>query len=217
MENKECNMVIITRNKERICIFTLWLIFLITIKATNSYAQFGPGSSIPNNAGMPLMGWNQYNTRGNATPRDRWNSERYLYTVQLKNDSAFQIQTFIDFATNKHFFNFKSEGVLYSIVPTQTKSLSRITEEGFKLVGIPNDSCWLFPVEFGKINTYSPLSEMKAKYVTAIQKEGGLIMPLTKGNLLAMMSEPSIEVMKLIERKKLTKAVQAYNTVKKKH
>ncbi|HTJ53389.1 MAG TPA: hypothetical protein VL443_28235, partial [Cyclobacteriaceae bacterium] len=81
---------------------------------------------------------------------------KYEFTVRLKNDSMFRVKSRIDISTNKHFITVKKDKQKINISPADTKSISHISKyNGYTIKGIPADSCWLFMVDKGKINSYS--------------------------------------------------------------
>jgi hypothetical protein len=101
-------------------------------------------------------------------------------------------------------------------LPGDTQEIYRMTASGVKISGQPADSCWLFKAVSGKISAYSYLAEVGYSYVIAIQdteEENQPIVPLTKKNLEAMVGTPENDnVLKLIEKGKLVKALEAYNS-----
>jgi len=80
---------------------------------------------------------------------------------------------------------------------------------GKRITGIPHDSCWFFPVDTGKIRTYSVVSDIDYPVIGYIQKGADKpILPLTKENLMPMVNE---NARKLTEKEKLLIAIQQYN------
>jgi hypothetical protein len=139
-------------------------------------------------------------------------SNKYAFTIILKNDSVIVTKTKIELG-KVHSVKVKRKGEKIEIKPEDTKELARLTYSGAVLKGIPADSCWLFRCGKGKINTYSSLAEEGTGYTVAIQDgENGPIVPLNKKNLENMIPVGSDEkIMKLIEKGKLVKAIDAYN------
>jgi hypothetical protein len=41
--------------------------------------------------------------------------------------------------------------------------------DGMKISGVPNDSCWLFKTEIGKVNLFSCIAEPNTEMITAMQ------------------------------------------------
>jgi len=148
-------------------------------------------------------------------------SHKYDFTITLKNDSVFTVRTNIDISKKKHFIVVKKNKEKVNIHPEDTKSISRITnyednkfiKDGRVLEGIPADSCWLFKSYAGKINCYSFLAETGLYYIIAIQN-GYMspIVPLTKENLSGMIVTDDPKILKMIEKQKFDKAIEAYNT-----
>lgn len=96
------------------------------------------------------------------------------------------------------------------IKPRDTKEISRYTYSGLKITGIATDSCWLFKVETGRINSYSYYPDEYPGRIVAIQKGSGPIVPYNKQNLLAMVSDdPDIVV--IVEEGLYMKAIDMYN------
>jgi hypothetical protein len=138
-------------------------------------------------------------------------SNKYTFTVVLDADSALQSKTRINIKSKKHTIQVKAANGKLSLTPANTREIYRITLSGKKLSGLPADSCWLFKSVTGKINAYSYLAEEGYTYVIAIQDgDDGPILPLTKNNLLAIMDDDP-KIFKLIEKKKLLTALEAYN------
>lgn len=140
----------------------------------------------------------------------------YEFRVVLWDDSTFMTDTRIDVVEKgNHSITVKSKKDQWRFFPKDTKSISRITLEGKKLVGIPADSCWLFKAESGRINCYSFLAEPGMTHVIAIQDgEDAPIVPLTKENMLAIIGPEDARVYKLVQKGKLIKAVIEFNAAK---
>jgi hypothetical protein len=141
-------------------------------------------------------------------------SAKYQFHITLNNDSTFMARTMINLPKEKenHSITIKSKKERTTLYPADTKSISRTTSDGMRLVGIPADSCWLFKTSKGKINSYSFVAEPGMDYVIAIQNgNDGPIVPLTKDNLLAITGTENEKVAKLIEKGKLIKAIEFYN------
>lgn len=142
-------------------------------------------------------------------------SNKYEFTVVLKNDSMFDVRTRIDLPKDKgnHSITFKTKTGKQTLSPSDTKAITRITYEGKQLYGIAADSCWLFKTDAGRINSYSFLAEPGMSYIIAIQDgENGPIVPLTKENLQAIVGTGNEKINKLLAKDKLIKAVEEYNS-----
>ena len=139
-------------------------------------------------------------------------SVKYPFTVELKNDSTFTVKTRIEHTDATHALTVKDGNrKKVNISPSDTKAIFRIRADGWKIYGIPADSCWLFLSEPGYINSYSFLAEPGMSYVIAIQDgEDGPIVPLTKDNLLPILGNDP-KILKLIDKGKLVKAVELFN------
>jgi hypothetical protein len=193
-------------NKQKRFIVQLILI----IASINCYGQFTPVTTtmrtpygnVPYTYYVPGPRY-YYGGQGNI-------SFKYDFTIDFGNDSSLTTLTKINLSDERHFLKVKVNKVKTEIKPGDTRSISRITYEGQKLVGIPADTCWLFKVRSGKINLYSFLAEMDLNYVIAMQEGDGPIVKIRKEPLLAIM-EGDEELQKLIKRGKYIKAVERYN------
>ena len=141
-------------------------------------------------------------------------SMKYQFEIVFYFDSTLNTRAKIDFSDNRHSMKVKSgKGKKEHLFPSGTKEIYRITSEGKRIKGVPADSCWLFKTVEDKINAYAFLPEGQYTYVTAIQDgDTNPIVPLTRKNLGAIvgnLADP--EVLKLIEKNKLIKALQLYN------
>jgi hypothetical protein len=96
------------------------------------------------------------------------------------------------------------------IKPIETVELFRILPDGRKFAGVATDSCWLFQCSRGKINGYSRLAEQNDDYIVAIQAGDGPISALNENNLKVLVGDHK-RALELIEKKKLLKAIQAFN------
>ncbi|MFM7859343.1 MAG: hypothetical protein ACKO96_47325 [Flammeovirgaceae bacterium] len=192
------------------------LLFIIFFCSISSLAQMMP----MNNTIRTPYGNATYTTwvpgprmyyGGTATP-----SYKYLFTIVLKtdNDSTLLVKAKIDASEKKHVIKAKVNKQKIVIKPTDTREISRIAPWGEKLVGLPTDSCWLFLAIKGKINAYSYLAEKGTSSwgsIIAVQKgEGQPILPLNKDNLEEMVAD-NPEALTFAKKKKLEKAITAYN------
>ena len=154
-----------------------------------------------NYVGMPMS---YYRTTGPV-------SYKHKFFVILKNDSSFSCKTSIDFTEETHSITYKHGKKEITLKPSDTKTLSWMTQTGRQILGIAADSCWLFKVNADKINSYSFLAEENMLAIIAIQKgNDGPIVPLNKETLRAMVGDDP-KTLKLIESNKLVKAIQRYN------
>lgn len=144
-------------------------------------------------------------------------SYKHTFTVVLQDGSVLTDKARIEIQKEGHTINFGKKGQEQVLMPNDTKQLSRLTNDGKLLKGIPADTCWLFKTKAGVIHQYSFLAEENSPYVIAIQKrDNGSIMALNKQNLVELMPDANPKVKKLIEEGKLLKAVDAYNRFKSK-
>jgi len=190
----------------------LFIIILLLFTPFVSHAQMIPmRTTIPTPYGNVTQ-----TTYIPGPPRYYYNgpvSYRYTFNIVLKNDSAFSAKGKINFEDHKaQSLVYKSGKTRKSLFPSNTKSVSRITIDGKVLPGVPADSCWLFRTSTGKINQYSFLAEPDTPFVTAIQDgNNGVIMALTKENLLYLVGNDNARVIKLIEKEKFLKAIALFN------
>jgi hypothetical protein len=136
---------------------------------------------------------------------------KYALTAILKDSTTLESYTSIDFDEKQGSIVFKNKKEKSTVTPNQTIELFRTNSEGRKYIGIPADSCWLFLCTKGKINTYSNLPELNIKFAIAVQKGDGLILPITKQNLIEMVGDHK-KALALIEKKQYIKAVKAFNS-----
>jgi len=148
-----------------------------------------------------------YSHGGNAGVQ----SPKFDYVIVFKNDSTIKKFTKINLEDSIHTLNIKVKGEKYIIKPTDTKSItftSSIT--GLSYIGIPNDSCWLFKVEKGRISSYAFEPENNILYIVAFQYGTGPVLGLTKENL-----EPIIKnnekAMKFLNKGQLNRAIKIFN------
>jgi len=150
-----------------------------------------------------------YNVGGNSLG---YPVAKYEFYAVLKNDSVIRDRTFINYdsADKTYFVEIKKRKETLVLKPGDTKELYRILPSGLKLPGVPADSCWLFRVGKGKINSYSFFAPDDFGYVMAIQKEGGPILPLTENNLKEMVDyNPAYD--RLFRRKHFKRIIETYN------
>jgi hypothetical protein len=141
-------------------------------------------------------------------------SQPHVFAIVFREDSIVQVNTKIDVSYKRHFLIAAGRKGQVAITPLDTKEIYRMLPSGVRMTGVAADSCWLFKVRSGKINSYSFLAEPETKYVIAIQKgQDGPVIPLNSKNLLDMMGENvEADVLELIEKKKLTKAIELFNS-----
>jgi hypothetical protein len=178
-----------------------------------SVAQFVP---VPSTIKTPYG--NVQSTTYHYMPMNYYNvgqaSVKYAFTVVLQSDSVFTAKARIDVSKKQHVLPVKTREGKRDIFPGNTKQIYRETSTGKKIVGMPADSCWLFKSVTGKINAYSHLAEVGYSYIIAIQDgDRAPILPFTRKNFEAMIGTADKKVLKLIEKGKLLKALQAYDEV----
>jgi hypothetical protein len=147
-------------------------------------------------------------------PSNRTDSVKFddRLEVVLANDSVIRVKGALTTIDESHFYlkATKYKPNKGKIKPSDTKEISRYTYSGLKITGIAADSCWLFKVETGRINSYSYYPDEYPGRIVAIQKGSGPIVPYNKQNLLAMVSDdPDIVV--IVEEGLYMKAIDMYN------
>jgi hypothetical protein len=139
-------------------------------------------------------------------------SYKHDFTIVMKNDSVFTERMAIDISEKQHKFSIKTNSGQRVVRPADTKQVSRLSHSGFRIKGVPADTCWLFLTAKGKINCYSFLAEEGYDYVGAIQQgEEGPLLSFTKANVLALINPQDKAMKDLIDRGKLVKAIIKFN------
>jgi len=142
---------------------------------------------------------------------NRPTNKKHVFTIVLLNDSTLEAKAKINISDSVHSLKWGKKENERIIMPSDTKEIYRIADDGRKITGLPRDSCWIFLVEEGRIRKYSITSETDYPTVAFIQKEGiGSIVSLTKENLLGMVGDNERAV-SLAKKGKLLKAIDLYN------
>jgi hypothetical protein len=155
--------------------------------------------------------WNGfYNTRVKG-------SEQHQFKVTFKNDSLAWLGGKIDYHKDSYFLDItvpKDQAVF----PAKTKSIETYVMSGegkrYAMIGIANDTSWLFKIGSGKINSYAMLAEANMGNTTLIQSGDGPLMPLTLSNLLKMVSD-NPKASEIAYRGNFVRAIEVYNRAKK--
>ena len=152
-------------------------------------------------------GYNKYNYYRNTSS----GKSGYDYTIIFKNDSVVQAFTKIDVSDSVRRIEIKEGKAEFVIKPHDTKRVYRVCKSGQRIIGMPTDSCWLFKVGEGKINSYSVLPYEYNPVIVAIQQgKDGPIIPLSKEILKKIIGDDP-KLTKLIEKKKFNKVIELYN------
>ena len=188
----------------------IFIVILFLVRGIVS-AQFGPSYST-----VRTPYGNVTTMTYNYTPRTYGNtgaSQKYNFTVVLNSDSTISAKTKIDVKEKQNKLIIKTPSGKQDILPKDTKELFRINTAGKKVTGIPADSCWLFKIIYGKINSYSNLSDALAFGSIAVQKgDDAPIVPLTKKNVEDMLSDSNSEkVKKQVKKGNMIAAIIEYN------
>lgn len=133
------------------------------------------------------------------------------FTVVTASDSVFtdKVNLILDDSINTAVVERRSKkGGDIVFKPAETKQLQQVFN-GKMYTGIPADTCWLFKVIPGNINSYAPFPTDSGDFVIAVQKGDGPIVPMTKENLYEMIDDPKLR--KAIDKGKLYHAVWKYN------
>ncbi len=185
------------------------ILILVLIKLT-VVAQF---VSVPMNINTPhgvvhnsYMVYTPQHYNGN-------NSPRYHIKAKLNNDSTISFKSKLLAENKKMFVELKTKTEKTKVFPADTKIFECTYVGQGTLLGVPADSCWLFPFWKGRIKTYSSIPFGPTNSVIAIQKDTLSIVAMTKENLLEMVKgENDEKLTRLIEKKKFIKAIERYNS-----
>lgn len=95
-------------------------------------------------------------------------SNLYEFNVVYKNDFNARYIGKIEYSNQNHSYFLKcNEGDIY---PSQTKYIYRIVDND-TVLGLSNESCWLFRIDSGEISTYSVFAGNADVYVNYIKKK----------------------------------------------
>jgi len=141
-------------------------------------------------------------------------SQKGDFIIVLKNDSTVHTRARLDLSDSVHRIEIKKKKITSTILPHDTKQITLVWNTGLEFVGIPADSCWLFQVNVGKINSYSVVPYDTDPIIVAIQKgKDGPIIPLSKKNLRDMVGDDP-KLNELIDKEKFEKVIRQYNRSK---
>ena len=197
--------------------FILLFCVLFIFSAKKSFAQrFAPMS-------MPMMG-----TYWDPNPKG-------VYQVTFKDSTVKEVFSMmhVDPISHKNYLVFidrnfsKSDSIHRNqkIYPDQTIYIStnRDIQSDKPIYGIPNDSCWMFPVIGGRLTVYArsmnylkPVSgfvdsnELYESNITGIQLNDGPILEYNADNLKNMI-EKNAKALELISDRKYFRAIRKYN------
>jgi hypothetical protein len=158
--------------------------------------------TVPTQQYAPWMHHNNYSGYSN---------QKHRFHIVLLNDSIIEAKASINISDSVHYLEWGKREKKTIIKPAETKEIYRMDFYNKKITGIPHDSCWLFPVDTGKIRTYSIVSDIDYPLIAYIQEGNEKpILPLAKENLLPMVSGNK-KAIKLAEKEKLLKAIDVYN------
>lgn len=200
------------RNKVMRCL----LVVFMSVSFFQSKAQFSvPHTTYINTpyGNIPITSYSYhyiptfYFRNSDFTPK-----KKYDFKVILQNDSVIQTHSAIHFSENKHFINvYSGRKVIRKIYVKDTKSITAEFED-YDFVGLPNDSCWLFRANDDSILTYSMMPEDDPMYFTFFSIRGipHSVRPITSDYLLPFVKDDK-DLLKLVNKDKLTKAIQLFN------
>jgi len=143
--------------------------------------------------------------------RDRKPTPKYDFTVTLNDDTSIALRSSLKVKKNKTYIVYKGKEKKQNIFPSQTKSI--YTSDGTQRIdGIPADSCLLFLISKGRINSYAMFPTTDSYKTKAIQKGAdGKIVPFTKKNLEEMVGNSDEKIKLWFEQYRYLKIVQYYN------
>jgi hypothetical protein len=204
-------------NSNSKALFILSFCVLFIFSAKKSFAQhFTPGPI--------LMG-----TYWDPNPKG-------VYKVTFKDSSVKEVFSimYVDPKSHKNYLvfvdrNFPKSDTIHrnqKIYPDQTLYIAtnRDIQSDKEIYGIPNDSCWMFPVIGGRLTVYArsmnylkPVSgfvdsnELYEATIIGIQINDGPILPFTEDNLKNMVGQ-NAKALELISEKKYFRAIKRYNS-----
>jgi hypothetical protein len=137
---------------------------------------------------------------------------RYELEITFKDESVVKTLGNFNIRDSVHNLTIKQNRAKEKLMPVDTRQLIATTETGRRIAGIPADSCWLFIVEKGRINSYAYLPMELPEMIVAIRSgDEGPIVPLNKENLLAIVGNDA-KLRRLVEIGNYRKAIQLYNS-----
>jgi len=149
-------------------------------------------------------------------------NKEYKFKVMMKDSSVKEIKSkiYVDTTTHKSYLMFIDKSVVNISDPQRYKkvycnqTLSITRSEGIiNFTGNATDSCWLFRVLRGKINAYSPLSEIEnidSSYLRAFQVGNGSIQKLDSAALAPVIKDDD-KAYKAFMKKDFYKAIRKYD------
>jgi hypothetical protein len=136
---------------------------------------------------------------------------KHRYKIVFSSDSSITVFKAITITDSSQTIEYKDKDkTRHQIRPNQTEALFRLMTEGEDMKGVPTDSCWLFKVTKGAINGYSNLPEENEGIIAIQNGDTGPIIPLTKENLLPLISSDHL-AMRRYEKGKLLATILTYN------
>jgi hypothetical protein len=190
----------------------LILFVIVIIYPVKNFAQF---TTVPTKMNTPYgkitvptqvhAPWMRYNNFSGYVNR------KHHFFIVLLNDSIIKAKGVIHIEDSIHYLEWGKMNDKWMIKPSETKQVYRL-DGGRRITGMPHDSYWLFPIDTGSIRTYSVLPELDQPLIAYIQKDtSGPLLPFTKENVISLVGDNK-KALKLVEKEKLLKAIQEYNT-----
>jgi hypothetical protein len=190
------------------------VLVLLTLTSVTSVAQM-----IPMTNTMRTPYGNVTTTNWVAGPRMSYGngsgelqeSGKLKFEITFSSDSVVTLNTSIHYADTSYFEWKDGAKQSHKVFPSQTVAIRRTTPKGNVIEGIPADSCWLFLVEKGAINSYSyhPFSSSFA--IIAIRSgDQGPIVPATKENIEPLLASDD-EALEALKNKGPIAAISIYN------
>jgi hypothetical protein len=169
----------------------------ICVVSNIAYAQYAP--QYPP---VPVF----YNSNRPEKP-----TPKLLFSATFKNDSTITGLCIVNYKRKINTLQMAVNNGQQQIVrPPDTKSISRTTDKGTVLIGIPADTCWLFKVVVGKLHLYTDRAEENLHFAVAFQEGEGPLLPLTKKGLMPYMKHDE-KLVNLLNRGRFVKAILKYN------
>jgi hypothetical protein len=173
-------------------------------------------------AQMHMGGYIGFGMNNHSTP-DYFQPHRYLVIFTNGKDTTLKARINPKSPHNLLSYGglFKKDGAL-QVFPSETQALVRLDypqESGDSILdveypGLPSDSCWLFKLDTGQINTYSSSAEGAFPYTDTtllyIQKGGGPILSFTRVRLADMVKDCP-RCVRVLSEARVEKAINLYN------
>lgn len=153
-------------------------------------------------------------------------SRRFDFRVYLKDSTVKEIKATIGGLNGRYYLEQEADTWKDMIQPGtstfvglthpgNTIKIERIISVDSALVGIANDTCWLFKVAAGRINLYSVLAQTNEHYIYRMQVgNDGPLQEITRRNVRTAVGDHP-DLVEKIKQGYLVEAMRMYNKGKK--